>query len=276
MATYLAQHYASAPQLVPSDSGVGFLDEDLKALEEDPVREWEETHVVYAVEEETAYREEARLGELAAQLQEQPGLQLSVERITDSASAKDLILDTARFLDAHLIVMGANASEESLISRKIIGSTTTSVMRHCAQPLLIIPEHAPFKTPRKIVFATDYAHVCRQQDMYLLAELARIFGAEVILLHVNKPSQTTLGADMAAEAAYITRMLQEQSVTVTSDFVEHHDVPTGIEEYVKKVQADWLVMIPHWHSFLSRLLRESTTSHLAFETDIPLLTFPED
>jgi nucleotide-binding universal stress UspA family protein len=80
---------------------------------------------------------------------------IKTESIIRSGMPVDEILQTIRKKKADLVVMGISGAGK--ISRALIGSTATFLMKKTNVPVLIIPEKAKFSKTRKIALAYDYS-----------------------------------------------------------------------------------------------------------------------
>ena len=184
--------------------------------------------------------------------------------------AVDEILEIEKEVKPELIIMGMET--DGAFSELIIGSIATDVIRKTKTPILLIPKKARFKKINKITLAYDYK---LKQDVEILAPLKALIkesNAQLCVLNVGKED-----FEKDAEKAIAGIKLEKyfSDTKYASYFEENEDFTAGVNRFVESSNTDLLVMIPHKHSFLTRLFKESHTRKIAFHTTVPLLTLPE-
>lgn len=106
----------------------------------------------------------------------------SVEhRIVDKAPSQ-AIVETADAIDADLIIMGTHG--RTGWRRVLLGSVTETVVHHTNRPVLCIPAGAP-PSIKKILCPVDFSTIARAA-LDQAAELAELFDAELLLVHVTE------------------------------------------------------------------------------------------
>jgi nucleotide-binding universal stress UspA family protein len=173
---------------------------------------------------------------------------------------------------ADLVVLGMGALSE--LDRRVFGSTATRVIGQALCPVLVVPHNAAFEPLRRILFACDYGALAPGNDFSLMLELAGAFGAQVDVLHVEKPEPATAspGGKSSYRGPHLETMLQGIKHQYT--FLQEEDVVTGIEQSIREEEANLLVMVPRPHGFWGILFNRSATRRMAYQTHIPLLVLP--
>lgn len=156
-----------------------------------------------------------------------------------------------------LVVMGMKGRGAL---EKIMGSTTTSVIKKVQKPVLVVPEKAVYKDISNITYATDFSNKVNLPSQGLLMNLLNTFGAKLHIVHVQKEAGTQPAGDPAFEG------ISHEFHLVTDSEVKH-----GIETYLEENPSDLLVMVTHEHSFLDRLFGKSHTKAMVYDTHLPLL-----
>jgi len=194
-----------------------------------------------------------------------------VECACVSGFAVDEIGRFAEECKADLIVMGMQGA--GFLSEQFIGSVTTSVLRTCSCPVLAIDRKVSFKPLEKIVLACDYKHISKSL-LWPLKDLARVFDAQVSILHVVDEA---LREEMDLEVALKDLQLDDsfRQLDYSCHFVSATDVVDGINDYVDRMGMDLIMMIPRKKSLLATLFAEPDTKRMAFHTHVPLLTLHE-
>ena len=93
--------------------------------------------------------------------------------------------------DIDLIIMGTKGitGAESLI----FGTNTINVMEGITEcPVLAVPQDNRYEPPQEIVFPTDYKAAYKRRELNYMLEIARLHGAFIRVLHINKESKLNL------------------------------------------------------------------------------------
>ena len=165
-----------------------------------------------------------------------------------------------------LIVMGTRGGG---MLDKLVGSTTTHVMRRVACPLIAVPENAVFAKVDHILLATDYERIKHADTFQVLVTLANIFRAEINILHVTSKYDKLTQQNLAA-GEMLERLLRH--VRHSYCHQEDDDILTGLRTYLSehKEEVGMLAMIPRDHNLWDRLARGSVTKSMLFEADRPV------
>lgn len=208
-----------------------------------------------------------RLESIREKICQQYGEALGVECYCEPGTVIETI---NAFVEAHhtdLIIMGMQGG--GFVSEKIIGSTTTSLMRKAACPVLGIPKRSKFESLRQVVLATDHQAADYTKILKPLRKLIGIFDAHLFVLHVTEPT-VKVSKEITTD---VGRALEGIPYTIHS--VAHTDIAVAIDQFVENKAIDMAVVIPRRHSFFYSLFHEANTKKLAFHTDVPLLALHE-
>jgi len=166
-----------------------------------------------------------------------------------------------------LVIMGMEKG--GYLSEMIMGSNATELIKRADFPVLIINEQVKFKDIKKIVLACDYEKIVDKSILNPLKEFVKLFKSHVYVLNVINKIEIESTISKSTEDIGIDNRLE--GIEHSFHFVENEDTITGINEFVTGINADMIVIIPHKHQFLDRILNESNTKRMAFHTSIPLL-----
>ena len=157
---------------------------------------------------------------------------------------------------------------------KIIGSTTTNVIRKVTTPVLIIPHDSTFQTIKNITYASDFSYSASATLFDPLIEIITLFSARIHIIHVKKENgnnndnaKQELGKERINE---YFKNIDHEFVTLSDSSIMH-----GINEYLHTHSSELLVMVAHKHSFFERVFSKSRTTSMAYETRIPLLVLQD-
>jgi nucleotide-binding universal stress UspA family protein len=237
---------------------------------------------VAALTRQAEAAEEQVRADLEAWVREIGAADLAVEAVVGPGAADRTILRAVEVLQPDLVVMGTHG--RSGYNRFLMGSTTEKVVRVIGVPILIVREGCRRAVSgegtttrleiRRILCAAD---VPRETGANLatVAELARVFGAEVTILHsLDVPGWLTVVPPGAREDA--ERRLAEQVRTHAADFQVNTVVSEGpayqrILEQAEREKADLIVVgarhpggnVPVFGSTAIRVMRHAPCPVLA-------------
>lgn len=189
---------------------------------------------------------------------------VEVEWLVRIGIASDEIKALAAEKNADLIVMGMKGAGGL---DKIIGSTTTNVVRKVKVPVLVIPEKATYQPINHITYAYDLNDPSGPALFQPLLDLAAGYQSRFSLLHVQSPGGSKENND-PGNTALAALFMGRQVSWVTA---EDNSVTRGISDFLLQHPAELLAMIAHRHNFFERVFSKSHTSAMAYETSIPLL-----
>ena len=190
---------------------------------------------------------------------------MAVEWIVRIGIASDEIKNLCKEKSIDLVVMGMKGAGGL---DKIIGSTTTNVIRKVKVPVLVIPHDATYNSVKHITYASDFNDK-NTIDIYKpLLDMADQFEAKIHILHVHRPNESASSEELVSQRT-------NQAVFSSTDHefvaVEDSSITHGINNYLQSHGSDMLSMVAHKQSFFERVFSKSYTTAMAYETRIPLL-----
>jgi len=196
-----------------------------------------------------------------------PGLK---PRIKLESKHGDIVAVLNVYCKAHnpdLIVMGTKGS--SVLRELLAGSTTGRIVRKLRAPMLIIPESAEFKFPRRIVLASEMKECKNEEGFKKLTEIVRLFMSEFIILHIYKDEQP--------DGKYFEECMMKYLEGISYDFQykPHLQVAEAIMEFCSNMKADMLSMVSHNENLLIKLFKHSVSAKITQQADLPMLLINE-
>lgn len=168
---------------------------------------------------------------------------------------------------ADLLIAGMTGT--GFVREKLIGSTATSIIRHCEVPVLVIHHGTKFRHPKHILFAYDAERRPEEVKYDFLEDFAQVFGAKLVILNVFDGAKQELRVRQASSSGIVEGALRETRHSY--HFIESDDIATTVSQFAKSKKADMIVTMPGKHGFLNSLLHEGNTRRIAFHTSLPLL-----
>lgn len=175
-------------------------------------------------------------------------------------------LSYAEEINAGLIVVGTEGMNE--LRETIIGSRSSRLVEQSDRDVLVVPRRVFFKTPRKLVFASDYL----EEDKLAIqkvVEWATFFDAEIDLVHISSSQK-------AIEKALHLTMIEEVKPFVRYDKVNfvlksfRDDLALGLENYLQVAKGDILVTLSKKKSFFDQIFSKNLSKKMSYFINKPL------
>ena len=195
---------------------------------------------------------------------------IPIEQITDHDSAENGINNIAKEKNADFIVVGMKGSGKNF--KKIFGSTASALANSTGVPLIVVPEDAKFSSPKIIVFASDINIETDLHSLDVLIKIIQLFKSKLYVVKVvkNKNEERFEVADTSDELRKAVEILD-----ASFEYPVDTDITHALNDFIKKHNADMLVMMPHKHEWAELLFTKSETKDMIFHTHIPLLVLPQ-
>ena len=193
------------------------------------------------------------------------GLQ-SCEHVLKSGKIVDVLAGLADEHKYDLIVMGTTG--HSAYERKYLGGKAEKIIEHTHCSVLCVPEKSTFHGISKIIYATDY----QEEDKLAIQQLisfASVLDAKLEILHVSHHDDVIDKAIFENFKDELMLFVHDESVLFNR--VVFKDIAKGLNDYMKEVNADLLVLLNKKQNFLKSLFHKSLTHHLDKFTDYPLM-----
>ena len=196
--------------------------------------------------------------------------QVKYDVIAADGDADELIVRYIQKYNAPLVICGLKQKGKLLL--RLFGDTITGMMRHINFPVLVVPEGLSYCKWQKIVFATDFHLDTDIKTLMPILSFAKLNTAKVSVLRIM-PTDASVVEELNYHSERITDFLSAYHPDFV--FLRSDDVSDSICDYVKKNQADLLVMITQPHPLMERVFDKSETRSVLHELSVPLLLLPE-
>lgn len=160
-----------------------------------------------------------------------------------------------------LIVLGTQGAT----GNTFFGSSAAAVAKASKVPVLIVPEQARFRKPRRMLLADDHERV-EPFALRPLVQLAERYGAHITIAHVLRNAAEVPLARVVADHEEVFAKVDHAFISL-----EGNDVAMVLSLAADREDMD-LVAVLHRHmGFLETLFHGSVAKRLAMHTSIPLL-----
>lgn len=188
-----------------------------------------------------------------------PGV--TVETISRLGDVVEEVEDVCKGREVFALVTGAKAL--SGFERFVFGSTTLSLIKHCAHPVISVPEGTRTAVPKNIALAIDFLNP-NETPTEKIRAFAEALQANLHVIHIetkqesDEPPLALLDALHVAPDAY--RSVKEENVA------------QGLKHFAAQASVDLLMVLPHKHNFFDRLLGKGHTADILQAVPVPVTT----
>jgi nucleotide-binding universal stress UspA family protein len=169
-----------------------------------------------------------------------------------------------------IVVLGNSGTGDE--SSLWLGSTALSALKSLQYPVVAIPPGVSYNGVKKICFACDYKHVTGHLPSAQLLDIVNHTKAELHILNVDHENKT-IDADTPLETEKLNQYLAPAKPQY--HFVDDTNTDEAINAFVSDNQMDWLVVIPHRHSFFEGLFHKSHVKAMVRMSQVPIVALHE-
>lgn len=163
------------------------------------------------------------------------------------------------------VVMGITG-HTTQIGKMLLGSNAVSVSKHIKIPVFIIPTNYMYKKIENIAYASDMNDEINLSQVQYIND---ILASNLNVLHVIAKDHL-IDKEEAATDLYMEEQLTHTNHKVY--ILSNDDVSNALLDFIKVKKMDLIIMEQKEYSFLHKLVYQSVTKEMAFNTPIPLLT----
>lgn len=167
-----------------------------------------------------------------------------------------------------MVVMGTNGADD--FWQFYFGTHSYRVIRKAASPVLMIPENCRFTPYTHIVYATDYS----PDDIRTIGnayKFTRHYEPTFTLLHIDSTRTIVHGSEL--EEMIRSIITEVGAIPIKFEHIEAAKASTGIDRYMKKHNADLLVLLTKKYDLFERLFHRSVTKELSYFASYPVLIY---
>ncbi|HTI94832.1 MAG TPA: universal stress protein [Puia sp.] len=209
---------------------------------------------------------ELSLASLSEEIVKRTRLQVKVTSLMEIGSVEPVLEEYCNRLKPFLVVMGATGNT---LETTIAGSTTVKAMRRLPYPLLIVPEQAAFHAIKKVVLACELEDIGAGLPVSrsFLSELYQLFGSRFDVITVTGEVQ-----ESEAEAVSAFDSWKESIKDILPDvhILRMESIEEGINNYLNRIHADWLMIFPKKHRFFE--FHSSRSKKIIKDCPVPVMT----
>lgn len=170
-----------------------------------------------------------------------------------------------------MVVVGSTGGGNTL-EEILIGSNTLAIIENVSCPVLMIPTEAHGPRLQRIAYASDLQDA-DTRGLQEVLRFASLTNAEVEVVHIDKKDDVKSQEKAAAFGQQIEQTFAAQQVRFSE--ILHPDEEVGLKDYLRKTNADLLVILKRHRGFFSNLFHSSLTEKLTYHSKFPMLVLDE-
>jgi len=177
----------------------------------------------------------------------------------------DEVNDLVNKENADLTVMGTVGLTNN---RNItFGSNTLQVIKYVQSPILCVPVNYKYKSPKNLLFPTNYMIPYQNRELKLVAEIAKANTTTVHMLYISKfPLES-----FRQKANQL--ILKEQFYETPFQFhrIDEDEKTKAIMIFINELNIDMLIMVNSRYTYLENIIYQSTVDKIGLHPRIPFL-----
>jgi nucleotide-binding universal stress UspA family protein len=186
-------------------------------------------------------------------------------RVVHGTPYQQVVQQATRF-KVDLIVMGTHGNEKT--DRPFVGSNSQRVIRMAPCPVLSVKADTPVRSWKNLAFAADFEQNPGKSFERIFPMIEEL-GSRIHLLYINTPGRfRTTPQALESMRAFSARF---PNVAFTYHIFNHLDLQSGIVDFLKTADIDWLVMATHDREH-APIYQLGFTESVLFHTTAPVLS----
>ena len=183
------------------------------------------------------------------------------------------ITDTAKMINASLIVMGTDGSSSD-VTKKLMGSNANKVIRTSPCPVITIKGSEVKNGCKTIVLPLDL-HKETKEKVKIAIEFAKLWNSEIKVLSVLIDDDEFIKNKLTRNLGQVEKFISDQNIKCSSELVVKNKSSkffVSILDYTKSVEADLLIIMTQEEDSLTLNFLGSNASYLINNSNIPVMS----
>ncbi|TJZ53692.1 universal stress protein [Sphingobacterium olei] len=195
---------------------------------------------------------------------------IEVNTIWRMGDFKEELQNAITSAQADIVVMGMASKS---LEQDLLGNTTTSAVHSLKFPVLAVPANAIYQKVKTILFACEITRGIHKTVLDKVKDVAAKVGATIEVFHVSKKiTQLANGQQGISLSKTFEEGLQGTNYYYKN--VESDKIIDAIQDEIKQISANLVIMIPYRYGFWESMVHRSKTMIMASRSEIPLLSLP--
>jgi len=153
-----------------------------------------------------------------------------------------------------------------------ISSQNTKIINHSNCPVCVVPNTAPFKEPKQIIYATNF----QEQDVQNIANLAHLasaFEAIIYVVHVSANPEFEEHIKVAGLHSLIDDETGYQNIKYKT--IKNDNFLLGIDNFAHEINADAIALMRENKNIFKAFFASNPTRKIIYKTNLPVIVYQE-
>lgn len=181
----------------------------------------------------------------------------------------DILKEKVEAEKATMVIIGNSSSDDSGFW---LGSNLLNTLRSLPCPVAAIPDNYKYDKIQNVAFACDFKHVAETLPANRLIDVVKLVAGQLHVLNVDHENKN-FDPESPHEFAQLHNLIQE--LQPQYHHLDAEDVEIGINNFIETGNVDWLIVVPHKHTFFESLFHKSQTKALVNNATIPVIALHE-
>lgn len=203
----------------------------------------------------------------------QEGAPVKLTALVKDGKLLETILDTAKEIDAHLIIVGTHPSTN--FKQKIIGHNAYRLVKESPCPVITIKGKIPHTDCGNILLPLDLTKETREKVNHAIF-FAKLFDAKVHAVSVITTSSEDLMKKLNVQMQQVIKFMKQNEVDCSWNVIRSENGPEAIAgkllEYAAEKEADMMIIMIQQEMEITEYFIGSTASEIIATSEIPILS----
>jgi nucleotide-binding universal stress UspA family protein len=174
--------------------------------------------------------------------------------------------------DPDVIMVLLNDKSQADYNYRDVSLNLSEIINQSNSPVCVIPNNAPFKDPKNIIYAFNY-HEQDLDNIFDLIQIADLVKANIHILHIV--AEKSLKDKLAMVG--LEKKIQEHTNTdnIIFKIIESKDIVKTIDDYAHVVEADMISILRANKTLFQGIFSSSKTKNIIYKTNLPVLVYQE-
>lgn len=182
----------------------------------------------------------------------------------------DAISESIEDPNCYMVILSDKSQIE--YNYRDISKASSKIIQSSNCPVCILPNEAPFKEPKKIIYATNF----QEQDVLNITNLANFasaFDATIYVVHVSDKPEF----EEQIKITGLKSLVKDESAYEKIKFrtVKSHDFMIGIDNYANEKDVDMIAVMRENKTIFQAFFAANHARKIIYKTNLPVIVYQE-
>lgn len=206
------------------------------------------------------------IGKIKPQFEVLPAIDLIIK----TGFVFDVISESIQNPDAYMVIL----SDKSQIdyNYRDISKDNSKIIQESNCPVCVLPNDAPFKEPKRIIYATNF----QEQDIQNitnLAHLASCFDATIHVVHVAENPEF----EEHLKVAGLRKLISDESgyEKIIYNTIKNDNFLEGIDHFANEINAEMIALMRENKTIFKAFFASNNAKKMVYKTNLPVIIYQE-